>query len=288
MSSVFLASSPERVQDSGVPPDVDPHDEAFWRDYLTRGSSMERRARNVFKRIPSTPRCRICAAPFAGIGGPIMRLIGKRPSHGNPNMCGSCFSFLSSHHGGAEIEVTMLFADIRGSTTMAEGMSAGDFHRLLDRFYTTASEVVFDHDGTVDKFVGDELVAMFFPLLSGERHAARGIEAAQALLRATGHGDEGGPWVPIGAGVHTGISWFGAVGEGSHVELTAVGDAVNVTARLASAAGSGEVLVSSEAASAGGLDPALVRRHLVLKGKQGSTEVVTLTVDASPGAGRNS
>lgn len=259
-----------------MPPEQ--YDEAFWRDFLTRGSSLERSARQIFKRIPSEPRCVLCAAPFRGVGAPVMRLIGKQPSAMNPTMCGSCVSFLTSHHGGAEIEITMLFADIRGSTSLAEGMSSGEFHRLLDRFYTTAAKVVFDHDGAVDKFVGDELVAHFFPLLTGERHAARGIEAAQALLRATGHGDPNGPWVPIGAGVHTGMTWVGAVGEGTHVELTALGDAVNVTARLASAAGAGEILVTADAARAAGLDPARQTRQLELKGKQGATQVVTLTV----------
>ena len=63
------------------------------------------------------------------------------------------------------------------------GHSATSFRGLLDRFYSMASAVVFDHDGSVDKFVGDELVAMFFPLLSGERHAARTVEAARSLLR---------------------------------------------------------------------------------------------------------
>ena len=134
-------------------------------------------------------------------------------------------------------------------------MSSTDFHHLLDRFYTVASGVVFDHDGTVDKFVGDELVAMFVPLLSGEHHAAAAIEAARALLRATGHGDPDGPWVPLGAGVHTAVTWFGAVGQGTHVELTAVGDAVNTTARLASLAAAGEILVTTDAAAAAGLDP---------------------------------
>jgi adenylate cyclase len=139
--------------------------------------------------------------------------------------------------------------------------------------------VVFDHDGTVDKFVGDELFALFIPLLSGDRHAAAGIEAAQALLRATGHADPGGPWVPLGAGVHTARTWFGAVGQGAHVELTAVGDPVNTTARLASMAAAGEILVTTDAeAAAGGLDPALERRHLELRGKQQLTEVVSLRV----------
>lgn len=252
-------------------------DEDFWRDFLTGGHSKERVGRWVFKLIPTAPRCRLCAAPFAGIGGPLMRVIGKRPSPANPNWCNSCFDFMERHHGGAEIECTLLFADVRGSTTLAEGMSAAEFRGLMNRFYEAATTVVFDHDGLVDKFVGDELVSMFFPLLSGERHPARAVEAARSLLDETGHGDAGGPWVPVGAGVHTGIAWVGAVGTATHTELTALGDAVNTTARLASAAGPGEVLVTAETAAAAGLDATLERRPLELKGKQGPTEVVTLT-----------
>ncbi len=157
-------------------------------------------------------------------------------------------------------------------------MSATDFRHLLDRFYSTASAVVFDHDGSVDKFVGDELVAIFFPLLSGERHAAHAVEAAQALMRATGHAEAAAPWVPLGAGVHTGLAWVGAVGEGAHVELTALGDTVNTTARLASVAKSGEILVTTTTAAAAGLDQALERRSLDLKGKEIPTEVLVLRI----------
>ncbi len=258
-------------------PAPDRSSEEFWRDFLTRGDPKERRVRGIFKRLPHGPRCQMCAAPFAGAAAPFMRMIGKRQSDKNPTMCNSCFRFMSTHHGGAEIECTFLFADIRGSTTLAEGMSPADFHRLLDRFYSTASNVVFDHDGSVDKFVGDEVVAMFFPLLTGERHAARAVEAAVALLRATGHEDPTGPWAPLGAGVHTGPAWVGAVGEGSHTELTVLGDTVNTTARLASAAAAGEILVTSEAAALAGLDPTLERRPLDLKGKQLATMVVSLS-----------
>jgi adenylate cyclase len=255
-----------------------PRSEEFWRDFLAGGHSRERIGRRVFRMLPSDPRCRLCAAPFAGAAAPLMQLLGKRPSDKNPNWCTSCFAFMSTHHGGASIEVTMLFADIRGSTTLAEGMSPAKFRRVLDRFYDTAAAQVFAHDGIVDKFVGDELVAMFFPLLSGPRHAARGVDAARALLEATGHADRAGPWVPVGAGVHTGTAWVGAVGSGTHTELTAVGDAVNTAARLASAARGGEILVSSVAARAAGLDLDVPRRKLDLKGKQSPTEIVTLTV----------
>lgn len=255
-------------------------DEAFWTEFLTRGDSNERRVRSTLKHLPASPRCTLCAAPFKGIGGGLMRAIGKRPSRWNPAMCNSCFDFIIEHHGGAEIDVSLLFADIRGSTAMAERMSAAEFRSRLDRFYATATAVVFGHDGGVDKFVGDELMALYFPLLSGPDHPVRAVETAVALLRATGHGDPGGPWMPVGAGVHSGRAWVGAVGDEMHTELTAVGDTVNVAARLAAAAGAGEVLVSVAAAAAARLDPNLERRILELKGKQEPMEVVTLRVAA--------
>jgi adenylate cyclase len=252
------------------------YSEEFWREFLTKGDPRERRLRRLFKRIPHGPRCQICASPFGGIGAPLMRMIGKRPSEWNPGMCNTCNDFLSHHHGGAEIEGTFLFADIRGSTALAERMGSTGFRDLLDRFYSTASAAVFRHDGMVDKFVGDEIVAMFVPLLAGERHAALGVEAARELLVATGH--PAAPWVPIGAGVHTGVAWVGAVGEGGHTEITALGDAVNTTARLASVALAGEILVTMPAADAAGLDPALERRSLELKGKELATAVVVVHV----------
>ncbi len=269
-----------RPMSTNTPPDRS--NVEFWREYLTRGASSERRVRRIFKRIPSEPRCKLCAAPFGGVGAPLMRMIGKSPSRQSPLICGTCYSFLTEHHGGAEIEVSLLFADVRGSTTLAEQMPSAQFRDLMSRFYSTATKVVFDHDGSIDKFVGDELVAMFYPLLTGERHAARAVEAATALLKATGHEDAAGPWVPIGAGVHTGPAWVGSVGEGPRTELTVLGDNVNIAARLATAAQAGEVLVTTEAATAAGMDVPLERQRLELKGKQGLTEVVSLHVGPAP------
>lgn len=253
----------------------DHRDEAFWREFLTHPDSLMRTGRVVFSRIPSNPRCQLCASPFSGWGGQVMKVIGKRPSHGNPNLCNGCENVLLKHHGGAEVTGSILFADIRGSTGMAEAMSPTEFRRLLDRFYTAASQAVFANSGVVDKFVGDEIMAVFAPML-GEDHPARAVAAAQGVLRATGHAEPGGPWVPVGAGVHTGQVWFGAVGEGQSVEITVVGDAVNIAARLAAAAGPGEVIVSADAAAAAGLDPDLPHHSLELKGKAAATDVVTL------------
>lgn len=94
-----------------------------------------------------------------------------------------------------------------------------------------------------------------------------------SILAATGHAD-GAPWIPIGVGVHTGVAFVGSVGSESHVDLTALGDTANIAARLASMAGSGEVLVTVEAADAAELEArGLERRDLALKGRSGPTSV---------------
>ncbi|MEA2674446.1 MAG: adenylate cyclase [Chloroflexota bacterium] len=177
-------------------------------------------------------------------------------------------------HGGAEIEATFLFADVRGSTAMAERISPTEFRRQLDRFYDASARIVVERDGIVDKFVGDEIVAMFIPALAHEAHARKAIEAGLAILEATGHGDPAGPWLPVGAGVHSGVAFVGAVGEPPVTELTALGDVVNTAARLASAADAGELLVSDAAIDAADWPTAdLEPRSLELKGKREPTSV---------------
>jgi len=171
----------------------------------------------------------------------------------------------------------MLFADVRGSTRLAETMSASEFHRLLSRFYRVATEAVFANGGSVDKFVGDELVAMFYPILAGDEHVSAAIHAARDLMHATGNDGRGNAWLPIGAGVHTGLAWVGAIGDDTHVELTALGDAVNVASRLASVAKAGEIVVSVDAAGEARLTDDLPHESLELKGRQNPIEVIRLT-----------
>jgi adenylate cyclase len=259
-------------------------DEAYWRDFLTRGDPNERRLRRVFRMLPHGPRCKLCAAPFAGAAAPVMRVIGKRPALKNPTLCNACFDHMEKHRGGAEIDGSYLFADIRGSTALAERLSPIQFRALIDRFYAATSRAVFDHDGGVDKFVGDEIVAFFIPVTSGPRHAAQAVAAALAILRATGHADDRGPWVPVGVGVSSGRAWLGVVGDEKRIDMTALGDNVNIAARLGSAARAGEVLMTVETAAAAGLDSGLEHMSLELKGKSTPTEVVTLTVGSVPAA----
>lgn len=260
-------------------PSVDEADEAYWRAFLEHPDSFMGVGRRFFSRLPANPRCRLCASPFSGAGGAVMRTIGKRQSAINPTMCTSCERQLLKRRGGAEVEASTLFADIRGSTTLGERLSPSEFRATLTRYYSVAADAVFAHGGIVDKFVGDELVSAFPPFL-GSDHALRAIDAARTLLRDTGHADPHGPWVAVGAGVHTGRLWFGTVGEGQHVEITVLGDVVNTTARLAAAAGPGEILVSAAAASAAQLDGTLERRSLELKGKELPTEVVSVRIGA--------
>ena len=172
--------------------------------------------------------------------------------------------------GGSEVELSLLFVDVRGSTNMAEQMSAAEFGRLLDRFYKAATEVLIRTDAFIDKFVGDEVIGLYFPLFTGPNHACAAVRAAQELLRITGHADKSGPWAPIGVGIHTGIAYVGTVSgaEGAVTDVTALGDNVNIAARLASKAGAGEALVSDAAYTAAGLSlDGLEHRQLELKGK---------------------
>jgi adenylate cyclase len=203
-------------------------------------------------------------------------LIGKGRWPGNPRYCSGCFRDLYRSRLGAEVDCTVFFADIRGSTALAETMRPAEFRALLDRFYGVAAEILIDHEAIVDKFVGDEVVGIFIPALAGEDHAARAIEAGLALLRATGN-DRPSPSIPIGIGINSGEAFVGAVGTEEHVEFTALGDTVNTGARLAAAANQGELLVPAEtAATAALVTSGLERRRLELRGKAAATDVVII------------
>jgi len=162
---------------------------------------------------------------------------------------------------------------------MAERMSATEFSELMNRFYRVATDVLIKTDAYIDKLIGDEVMAVYLPIFAGKQHAQLAIQAAQELLRATGHDDPAGPWLPAGVGVHSGPTYFCAVAgaEGSLADFTALGDNVNIAARLASAAGTGEALITDAACAAAGLHPAnFERRLLELKGKSEAVSVRVL------------
>jgi adenylate cyclase len=246
---------------------TEPTPEEEWYKMLTEGEPIPRHLYHLNGLLPSDPRCKLCAAPFKSWGGFIMHLLGRDQSRYNPRFCQKCEVF--EHPGGAEVPLTMLFADVRGSTQIAEKMSAREFGQLMNRFYTIASHVLIQSDALVDRLLGDEAIGLFVPGFSGQEHPRKAIEAAQDLLRLTGHRDPGGPWLPVGIGVHTGPAFVGVVGsENSTADFTALGDNVNITARLASEAGPGEILISDAAYSTAHMDlENLEHRQMELKGK---------------------
>ena len=273
--------------------DLTPEEE--WREFLN-GTHPHFEKRSPLRLIPSSPRCKLCAAPFRAPGALIFRRYGFAPWEKNPNICGRCFKGLDAHAKqcpstndgqevhGAEVQVSMLFADVRGSSKLARQMPVWDFTRLMNRFYGVSREVLIGADAIIEKFVGDEVVGLFLPFLAGPEHARRAVEAAEALLRATGHGSVDGPWVPLGAGVHTGTAFVGIVGSQSSSDFTALGDPVNIAAHLASQAAIGEVLVTDDAVAAASMgDLGLERRHVFLKGHP--VDVVALPVQPAPAAG---
>ena len=251
----------------------------MWSVILTNGNIRTKRNRHWYGMLPAKSRCVQCHRPFTGIGGAMLRIVQhSHRSTKNPRFCAACHGFTSRFPGGAEIELTMLFVDVRGSTTMAEKMNTLEFSRLMNRFYEATIDVLVQADAFIDKLVGDEVTALFIPGYAGPEHARKAVEAGQALLRVTGHRSPGGPWVPVGVGIHTGKAWVGSIAgaSGAAADFTALGDNVNIAARLASQAGQGEVLFSEATYNAAHLrTEGLEKRKLELKGK---SELVTVRV----------
>jgi adenylate cyclase len=172
--------------------------------------------------------------------------------------------------GGAEVELTMLFADLRGSTAMAERMPAEVFAKILNQFYASATDVLIQTDAYIDKLVADEVVGLYFPLFAGRAHARRAVEAAGKLLLAAGYVNPGGPLFSVGIGVHKGTAFVGTVAgaEGTVTDIAALGHDVHIAARLSSTAAAGEALISEAACLASGLDlDHLDQRQVELKGR---------------------
>jgi adenylate cyclase len=224
-----------------------------------------RRIRQISGRIPRSPRCKTCQTPFEGPFKAIFALLGKQPFAKNPHYCRACYRWLTERKGGAEVQLSMLFADVRGSTPLGERLGPANLAKVMDRFYSTGVDILIRHDALVERFMGDQVVGYFFPGFAGPNHARVAIRAGLELLRATGHRPGEKPWVPVGVGVHTGEAFVGTVGT-DVLEFTAIGEEVNFAARLASAAAAGELVASDALFEAAGMNTQAEKRQLQLKG----------------------
>jgi adenylate cyclase len=159
-------------------------------------------------------------------------------------------------------------------------MSPSEFSELLGRFYQGAARAVDEAKGVVDKFMGDGILALFIPGVGGPDHASQAIQAGTNILRVTGNRPGQEPWLPVGAGLHTGTAFVGSLGSAGTVDFTAVGDTVNTAARLGSLADAGELLVSTHAARQARVDcTSLEQRHLNLRGRSQPMDVCVLIPD---------
>ena len=244
-----------------------------WLKILTEGHGPLVRARRVFRYVPSAPRCKMCNNPFGGFGGRIAAVAGFKPSRKNPNLCSRCCDRLPA--GGAEVDVAILFADVRNSTALGEQAQPSEFAELLNRFYAAATATLLRHDAVIDKLIGDEVMAFFVEGISGPAYRRRAVDAGVDLLRAVGYGTREGPWLELGAAVNAGVAYVGNVG-GDVLDFTALGAPVNVAARMQEHAAGGELLVPRDLGGAGDGAPV---RTLSLRGHEEPIDVLVLGGD---------
>ena len=241
----------------------DKGDLAFWE---AMESHRVRGFMRLMTRLPSEPRCSLCRAPYGGLGGKIMKPMGFGPSRKNPRLCTVCFD--KAPVGGVEMDVGILFADVRGFTTLAEDRPPDDVAALLNRFYAAGVDVLCRH-AIIDKLVGDQVMALYLPDVFEGDIAEHMLADARDLLAAAD------PWIELGIGLDFGLAHVGNVGSGEVKDFTAIGDVVNTAARLQGVAESGQIVASRRVAP-GYVDGAVVR-SFELKGKSEAVDAVVLT-----------
>jgi adenylate cyclase len=149
--------------------------------------------------------------------------------------------------GGESQRVTLLFADVRGFTTMAEKMKPRETVEVLNEFFTRMTNVIFEHDGTLDKYLGDGLMALFGAPFALQNDAEAAVRAAVNMQKSLAELNKTSGKAPlnIGIGIHTGEAVVGFLGTERRMDYTAIGDTVNVASRLTSQAGPGQIVISA-------------------------------------------
>jgi adenylate cyclase len=149
--------------------------------------------------------------------------------------------------GGESQRITLLFADVRGFTTMAEKMTPREAVELLNDFFARMTNVIFEHEGTLDKYLGDGLMALFGAPFALQNDAEAAVRAAINMQKSLAELNKTSsrPPLQIGIGIHTGEAVVGFLGTERRMDYTAIGDTVNVASRLTSQAGPGQIVISA-------------------------------------------
>jgi adenylate cyclase len=149
--------------------------------------------------------------------------------------------------GGESQRITLLFADVRGFTSMAEKMKPREAVEVLNEFFARMTNVIFEHDGTLDKYLGDGLMALFGAPFALQNDAEAAVRAAVNMQKSLAELNmiSGKSPLNIGIGIHTGEAVVGFLGTQRRMDYTAIGDTVNVASRLTSQAGPGQIVISA-------------------------------------------
>lgn len=151
--------------------------------------------------------------------------------------------------GGVRQKVTAFFADVRSFTTLSETSKPEVIVNLLNRYFTLASEIIFRHGGTLDKYIGDGMLALFGAPIVSERDAVKAVRAAVDLQRSLIEfnqelAESQLPPISVGVGINTGQAIVGYIGSEQRLDYTAIGDTINTAARLESVAKPGQIIIS--------------------------------------------
>ena len=263
--TLWQRSNLRRMRKASRKRDGEPLTSEDWEAYYRLLTSRSGRLwMGLLQSLPSSPRCGICGAPFSGFGSRLVKPLGYRPSRKNPTLCDTCIE--ASPPGGMTTEVGVLFADLRGFTRLSERSDPEAVSVLLRRFYASAERVLFP-EAIIDKLIGDEVMALYLPMYGRVKDPATTmLKQSRELLAQVGYGSESGPFVEVGIGLDYGEAFVGNVGERSLYDFTAIGDVVNVAARLQGEAKGGEIVVSGRLAEQLASPPG-ERVEISLKGK---------------------
>ena len=181
--------------------------------------------------------------------------------------------------GGDRKVVTILFSDIRNFTTITENRPPDQLVHILNEYFTEMAQIIFEHQGSLDKYIGDAIVAVFGSLIPLENPARSAVSAAVAMMKRMAQLNRRwetryGFYMDIGVGINTGEVFLGNIGSPERMEFTVIGDAVNVASRFSGLARQGQILVTRETRAQLGTG-VRIREHppSTVKGKSGKLEV---------------
>ena len=258
--------------------------DARWHAILRGESSVARATRlgrRLFAALPGGSRCHFCGVPFDGWLATVFRVLGYERSRKNPHLCARCLEM--APEGGAVVPLSVLFADIRGYTSLAERAASLEVTALVRRFYAAASGALLRHEAVLAQTAGDAVMAIFVPGLAGAAYPANAVAAGRSLLEAVGYARGAQSWLDVGVGIASGEEYVGNVGGGGFKDFTAIGDVSNTAARLQAQAAGGTMLVDAPTyAAVTELFPGAERCELQLKGKELPVEAFWIAVGDSP------